>query len=135
MPPSLFEKLHIKPGMTLALLHAPQSHAALFKDAPAGTKVITAARGTPDFILLFASSRADLEKEFPKALQLMGEDTPFWIAYPKLTGSIRSDLTRDRGWEAVAAAGLRPVSQIALDATWSALRFRRTVLVKSRATR
>ncbi len=48
-----------------------------------------------------------------------------WAAYPKKTSGIDTDITRDHGWEALNAAGLRPVRQIAIDDTWSALRFRR----------
>jgi hypothetical protein len=47
-----------------------------------------------------------------------------WIAYPKKSGAIRSDLTRDHGWEPIAAVGLLAVTQVALNADWSALRFR-----------
>ena len=37
----------------------------------------------------------------------------------------RTDLTRDRGWEPMAAHDLLAVTQVAVDETWSALRFRR----------
>lgn len=35
-----------------------------------------------------------------------------------------TDLTRAAGWEPLPDAGWAPVSQIAVDPTWSALRFR-----------
>jgi hypothetical protein len=44
-----------------------------------------------------------------------------WIAYPK---GGRADINRDSLWPIVAEYGLRPISQVALDETWSALRFR-----------
>ena len=47
-----------------------------------------------------------------------------WFAYPKKTGAIQTDITRDHGWAPLAAADLLPVTQVAIDATWSALRFR-----------
>lgn len=53
-----------------------------------------------------------------------GRGQHLWIAYPKLTGLLRSDISRDRGWEPVTALGLLPVTQVAMDADWSALRFR-----------
>ncbi|MAF63879.1 MULTISPECIES: hypothetical protein [Pseudomonadota] len=37
---------------------------------------------------------------------------------------IRSDITRDDGWESLAAQDLLPVTQVAIDNDWSALRFR-----------
>lgn len=47
-----------------------------------------------------------------------------WLAYPKKSDAIRSDLTRDHGWEPIDALGLLAVTQIAIDENWSALRFR-----------
>ena len=38
-----------------------------------------------------------------------------------------TDLTRDEGWQLTTQAGYRPIRQIAIDATWSALRFRPSV--------
>jgi hypothetical protein len=46
----------------------------------------------------------------------------FWIAYPK---GNRSDINRDSLWPIIAEHGLRPITQVAIDDTWSALRFRR----------
>jgi hypothetical protein len=47
------------------------------------------------------------------------------FAYPKKTGAIKTDLSRDHGWQPLDRHDLLPVTQIALDETWSALRFRR----------
>ena len=47
-----------------------------------------------------------------------------WFAYPKKSGTIASDITRDDGWDLLAAHDLLPVTQVAIDSDWSALRFR-----------
>jgi len=52
-----------------------------------------------------------------------------WVAYPKGGSGGVADLTRDHGWEPLQALGLRPVAQVAVDAVWSALRFRPTSAV------
>jgi hypothetical protein len=44
-----------------------------------------------------------------------------WFAYPK---GNRADINRDSLWPIVAEYGLRPITQVALDDVWSALRFR-----------
>jgi hypothetical protein len=53
----------------------------------------------------------------------------------KKTSNITTDITRDIVWEEVMMmnAGIRPVTQIAVDETWSALRFRPTSDVKSKS--
>jgi hypothetical protein len=45
------------------------------------------------------------------------------VAYPK-AGQLGTDLNRDPLAAAFTASGLRPVRQVSIDATWSALRFR-----------
>jgi len=47
-----------------------------------------------------------------------------WIAYPKQSSGIKTDVNRDILWQLSLQTGLRPVTQIAIDETWSALRFR-----------
>ena len=44
--------------------------------------------------------------------------------YPKKRTAAESDLSQDRVGELAVEAGVEAVSQVALDATWSALRFR-----------
>ena len=44
-----------------------------------------------------------------------------WIAYPK---GNRSDINRDTLWPYLTEYNMRPITQIAVDETWSALRFR-----------
>jgi hypothetical protein len=52
-------------------------------------------------------------------------DGLIWIAYPK-GGAMGTDLDRDVLRDSLAKHGLEAVSLIALDATWSAMRFRRS---------
>jgi hypothetical protein len=57
------------------------------------------------------------------ALDHAADDRLTWIAYPK-AGRLKPDLNRDILWELLDGKGVRPVRQVALDDTWSALRFR-----------
>ncbi|MBX3259494.1 MAG: DUF1905 domain-containing protein [Labilithrix sp.] len=111
----LAERLRLAPHATVALLAAPKGFSL-------GTKT-TASPKRADAVLAFAASRAALTALLPKVVSVAGS-TPLWIAYPKTTSGVKTDLTRDVGWEAVERAGLRAVTQVAVDDTWSALRFR-----------
>ncbi len=51
----------------------------------------------------------------------LGSRPVLWVAYPK---GNRADINRDSLWRLVAPFGLRPITQVAIDETWSALRFR-----------
>jgi len=46
-----------------------------------------------------------------------------WIAYPKAS-QMGTDLNRDILWKLVKPMGIRPVRQVSVDDTWSAMRFR-----------
>jgi hypothetical protein len=50
-------------------------------------------------------------------------DRLVWLAYPK-AGRLGTDLNRDTVAALLADDSVRPVRQIAIDDTWSALRFR-----------
>jgi hypothetical protein len=65
-----------------------------------------------------------VEQHAPIALQALRPGGVFWVSYPKRSSQVKTDLTRDAGWETLWSAGMRAVSQIAIDETWSALRFR-----------
>lgn len=76
------------------------------------------------FRIAFVRNRAELAEAATSVAATYRPGGHLWIAYPKKSGSIRSDLTRDHGWEPIAALGLLAVTQVAIDQNWSALRFR-----------
>lgn len=78
----------------------------------------------PDVIVAFVRCIADVGGRLAEVMPFYRRGAGLWFAYPKRSGAHRSDISRDRGWTAVEAAGLLPVSQVAIDADWSALRFR-----------
>jgi hypothetical protein len=75
---------------------------------------------------------AEIEKRVPGLLQRAAPGAVFWITYPKKTSGIDSDLSRDILAAARTDFGWRPVSIVALDDVWSALRFRPIADVKSK---
>lgn len=121
----LAAKLQIKPDMSLGIFNAPEENSSLPDDLPVAiTNPGDAARGSLDALLFFVPNRAELEQFAPQVLPLIRYDGLLWLAYPKKTGKIKSDITRDEGWDVVNQEGLRPIRQISIDETWSALRFR-----------
>ena len=55
-----------------------------------------------------------------------------WVTYPKKSGKIKTDISRDMGWEAMTQAGWDAVTLVSVDDTWSALRLRPLADIKSR---
>lgn len=48
---------------------------------------------------------------------------------------MKTDISRDAGWDAVHAAGWEGVAMVAIDDTWSAMRFRPSADVKNSSFR
>ncbi|MBM2817053.1 MAG: hypothetical protein HW421_3815 [Ignavibacteria bacterium] len=71
-----------------------------------------------------AKPPTNLKKILKDTAQAGKYDCYFWASYPKLTGEIKSDLKREVVWDIMLEFGLRCVSQISLNETWSALRGR-----------
>jgi hypothetical protein len=80
--------------------------------------------GEHDWILLFARDRAALEASISAAAAALEDPGVLWLAYPKGSSKIQTDLTRDAGWESVAAADLMWLGLVSIDATWSAFSLR-----------
>ena len=120
---ALAKKLQIKPGMKVALLNAPTDAAAALRPLPDGASVSGAT--TADAVIAFARDDAELRKIAPQAVKALKTDGLLWLAYPKGSAKMKTDLNRDVLREAVAERhGFEGVSLVAVDETWSAMRFR-----------
>ncbi len=80
--------------------------------------------GETDFTLLFIRDKDELDKMFKKTMEKSKYDGLFWLAYPKQSSKIKTDVNRDTIWEDLKPLGFRPVSMVSLDKTWSAMRVR-----------
>jgi hypothetical protein len=128
----IVKKLGIKPGMKALVIAAPDDYVRRMTPLPEGVEIVTKPAGTYPFVQLFATRMAEIEKTVPGLLQRAAPGVVFWITYPKKTSGIDSDLSRDNLAAALTDKGWRPVSIVALDDVWSALRFRPTADVKSK---
>ncbi|EMO90289.1 hypothetical protein LEP1GSC024_3685 [Leptospira noguchii str. 2001034031] len=81
-------------------------------------------------ILFFADSAYSLQSSLLKILKSIRKESILWIAYPKKSSGIKTDLDRDHGWEPLSKNGYEGVALISLDDVWSALRFKKTDAVK-----
>ena len=113
------ERLQVKGDRRLAVIGAT---AALEKTV--GAAKARAELAKADVVLLFAPDRAGLEGRLPDLLKTMRQGAILWVAYPKLSSSLAADLSRDVIHALVPRYGLDTVSQIAIDADWSALRLK-----------
>ncbi len=116
------KKLQIKAGMRVLVARPP--HDFVLGPLPDRIEVSASGKGPFDLVLAFVGSRLDAEHVVPDVLKRLGAGGILWMCYPKKSSGVETDVTRDRGWEVLAKAGWHPVSQIAIDDIWSALRFK-----------
>lgn len=128
----IVKKLGIKPGMRALVMAAPAGYVHRLTPLPEGVEIATKPAGTYMFVQFFATRMAEIEKTAPGLLQRAAPGAVFWITYPKKTSGVESDLSRDILAAAMVEKGWRPVSIVALDEVWSALRFRPIADVKSK---
>ena len=131
-PSGLAKKLGIKAGMKVLALHAPEDFPALLKGLPGGAKLATASTGKADCVIAFLRCKADVKTTAPLAISAVVDDGLLWFGYPKKSGPLESDLSRDSGWEPLFEAGFDTVAQVSIDKTWTGFRFRPKHLVRKR---
>lgn len=123
----LWKKLGIKPGFSVALMNAPEGFETLLRGAPKDAAITRDPRGRApvDVAVLFVERRADLEKKFSGAAGRLS-DAPgagVWIAWPKKSSGVATDVTEDVLREVCLPSGLVDNKVCAIDEVWSGLRF------------
>lgn len=120
----LAKKLGIKDRSTIALLNPPEG---LDRDLNLGlmdSVVVRRQLKKPlDVILVFVNDRAELVRRFPVAKRALHERGGLWVAWPKRTSGVATDLTENVVRDIGLAEGLVDTKVCAVDDTWSGLRF------------
>jgi hypothetical protein len=117
------QKLGVKPGARLALLRAPAGFERALNPLPEGVRLRMQARGAQDVVLFFATRRAELERRFDALARAVAPAGGLWIAWPKRTACVATDLREGIVRELGLAHGLVDNKVCAVDDTWSGLRF------------
>jgi hypothetical protein len=118
----LTAKLGIRTGDRVALLRAPAAVREALEPLPGGVRVTTSARGTCDVVISFHDRRAELERRIPTLLRVLDVDGGLWMAWPKRSSGVATDLTEDVQREIWLPRGLVDTKVCAIDDTWSGLR-------------
>jgi predicted SnoaL-like aldol condensation-catalyzing enzyme len=129
---TIAKKLGLQPGMRALVIAAPAGYRKLLEPLPVGVAISEATGGAHEFVQFFATRKSELKKRAAALLKHAARGGLVWIAYPKKTSGIESDLDRDSVRDAMSAFGWRAVTILAIDETWAALRFRPVGDVRSR---
>ena len=115
----LRRKLGIKEGHRVGLVRAPEAFGTALGDLPAGVRTTTTLGGQLDVIVAFFARRAELQRRFERLARVLERDGGLWIAWPKRTSGVETDLTEDVVREVALENGLVDNKVCAIDETWS----------------
>ena len=97
---NVFEKLQLKDEKNLLIQGIPSSIEKQFAKLAYAKNVTPLLKSKKvDFALIFALSQQQLNQILREVLPALREDSKLWVAYPKATSKIVSDLNRDCSWE------------------------------------
>ncbi len=122
----LAKKLQVKAPGELQVMNLPEDLAPLL--ASEGFALTISHR--PRNALIFCQSTDDIQQAAKKIIPDLDPNGLCWMAYPKKSGQLKTDISRDSGWEAMEQAGWLPVRQVSINSDWSTLRFRRRSDIK-----
>ncbi len=115
-------KLGIAEGHRVAFARAPSEFRQTLGPLPDGVSVRTRFRGRLDVIVAFFDRRSQLERRFPSLAAALEPNGGLWIAWPKGSSGVATDLTEDVVREIAIANGMVDNKVCAIDDTWSGLR-------------
>ena len=126
MSQTIFEKLQLTNEKNLLIQGLPSSIEKQF------CKLSFAKNLTPllktrkiDFALVFAVSENQLNCILSDIMPALKLESKLWIAFPKITSKIVTDLNRESSWNKLATAGYEISEQVSLDHVWNASQYKK----------
>lgn len=134
MDNKLLKKLHVKAGFKLLVENAPENVSELLGDFDAIQLSFNTEKEF-DALLLFVMNSYELKEQLAFISQKLKPDTLFWIAYPKKSSGMDSDLHMMAPWDEVKVYQLTPCASVSISEVWTGLRLKPIDLVKASAVR
>jgi hypothetical protein len=116
------KKLGIAEGAVVGFESAPETFETALGALPAGVKVRKTSTGRRDVIVSFVTRRSALERRIERLGESIFPDGALWIAWPKRSSGVETDITEDTVREVALPLGLVDNKVCAIDETWSGLR-------------
>lgn len=116
----LWKKLGIRDGSSVAIVRSPSD---VTIEIPPGAQRLGRPAKDTDVIVVFDSTLAELAKTFPTLKAKLAPDGGLWVAYPKKSSKIPTDLTFENVQQLGLDAGVVDNKSCAIDANWSGVRF------------
>ena len=119
----LAKKLGINEGSRIALVNAPKDFESELEELPDNVQFIKRPAKSLDIILLFVLTERALARDFVKLAGRITANGMLWIAWPKKSSGIATDLSEQRVQQIGLNAGHVDVKVCAINEIWSGLKF------------
>ena len=127
MSQTILEKLQLTSEKTILIQGLPSSIEKQFVKLSFAKNLTPLLRSRKlDFALIFAVSELQLNGILQDIMPALKEETKFWVAYPKATSKIVTDLNRESSWHKLTTAGFESADQAELDHVWVAVNYKKT---------
>jgi hypothetical protein len=129
----LAKKLRLMPGNSVLVINAPDGYLEMLRPGPPEMATEPQPKREYDVVVLFVNNADELRRMGATAIHAARGTGLLWIAYPKGgKKAAASDLPSTPWWvrrdvlgEITSVKGYKAVAFVAVDETWTALRFKR----------
>lgn len=129
MSQTILDKLQLKKEKNILIQGLPSSIEKQFNKLSFAKNLTPLLRSRKiDFALVFAVSEIQLNAILDDIMPALKEESKLWVAYPKLTSKITTDLNREGSWNKLVHADYENVEQVSLDHVWHAVNFKKVTL-------
>lgn len=119
----LAKKLGIKANFRVSFVNSPIGFREELGELSAGVTILPRAQQAMDLLLLFVKAEVDLRGRFQKLAQKLKPTGMLWVAWPKKSSGVETDLKFEVVQKIGLEAGLVDTKVCAVNDTWSGLRF------------
>jgi hypothetical protein len=120
---TLLEKLQLNGEKNLLIQGLPSSIEKQFMKLSFAKNVTPLLRSKKiDFALIFAINQNQLNNILNEVLPALSPNGKFWVAYPKASSKIVSDLNRTASWGFLCQCGFETEDEVVMDHVWTAVR-------------
>ncbi len=129
MSQTILEKLQISNEKNVLIQGLPSSIEKQFNKLSFAKNLTPLLRARKiDFALVFAVSENQLNCILDDIMPALKDESRLWVAYPKLTSKITTDLNREGSWDKLSNADYESAELVSLDHVWHAVSFKRNAL-------
>ena len=126
MSQTILEKLQLKNEKNILIQGLPSSIEKQFSKLSFAKNLTPLLRSRKiEFALVFAVSENQLNGILDDIMPALKEESKLWVAYPKITSKITTDLNRDCSWNKLMEADYESSEQVSLDHVWHAVYFKK----------